>query len=376
MKIVYCIAGTYNSGGMERVLTDKANWLCDHGYDITIVTTDQKGREPFFALNDNIPCFDLKINYADNNGSSFINKLLHYPIKQCKHKRSLSKLLEKLKADIVVCMFNNDASFIYKIKDGSRKVLEIHFSKFKKLQYGRKGLWRWADKWRTKRDEKIVRHFDKFVVLTKEDASYWGSLPNITVIPNARTFETDEVSSLINKRVLAVGRLEYQKGFDTLIDIWNEVYKHTKEWRLDIVGNGSLHDNLQGKINKYKIGERTAINRDTEDIKKYYLNSSILVMTSHYEGLSMVLLEAQSFGLPIISFTCKCGPRDIITDGVDGYLIPENDNELFIQRLLDLMNDETQRKTMGKQAIASSMHFSKEKIMKRWTELFDSLSAK
>jgi UDP-N-acetylglucosamine:LPS N-acetylglucosamine transferase len=113
MKIVYCIAGTYNSGGMERVLTDKANWLCDHGYDITIVTTDQKGREPFFALNDNIPCFDLKINYADNNGSSFINKLLHYPIKQCKHKRSLSKLLEKLKADIVVCMFNNDASFIY-----------------------------------------------------------------------------------------------------------------------------------------------------------------------------------------------------------------------------------------------------------------------
>jgi glycosyltransferase involved in cell wall biosynthesis len=99
-------------------------------------------------------------------------------------------------------------------------------------------------------------------------------------------------------------------------------------------------------------------------------------MTSHYEGLSMVLLEAQSFGLPIISFTCKCGPRDIITDGVDGYLIPENDNELFIQRLLDLMNDETQRKTMGKQAIASSMHFSKEKIMKRWTELFDSLSAK
>jgi hypothetical protein len=196
MKIVYCIAGTYNSGGMERVLTDKANWLCDHGYDIAIVTTDQKGRQPFFALNDNIPCFDLKINYADNNGSSFINKLLHYPIKQCKHKRSLSKLLEKLKADIVVCMFNNDASFIYKIKDGSRKVLEIHFSKFKKLQYGRKGLWRWADKWRTKRDEKIVRHFDKFVVLTKEDASYWGSLPNITVIPNARTFETDEVCIL------------------------------------------------------------------------------------------------------------------------------------------------------------------------------------
>lgn len=376
MKIVYCIAGTYNAGGMERVMTNKANWLSEHGYDVAIITTDQKGREPFFQLDGVIKCIDLDINYADNNGKSFINKLIHYPIKQYRHKKRLTKLLMKLQADIVVCMFNNDASFMYKIKDGSRKVLEIHFSKFKKLQYGREGLWKWADEWRTKRENKIVRHFDKFVVLTKEDASYWGNLPNITVISNARTFERNETASLENKRILAVGRLEYQKGFDTLIDIWGEVCKQTEEWRLDIVGDGVLRDALQNKINEYGIENRTAIVKSTNNIKEFYLESSIVAMTSRYEGLPMILLEAQAFGLPIVSFACKCGPRDIIADGWDGYLISEGNNERFIQKLMELMKDETQRKTMGKHAITSSMRFSREKIMNEWTNLFDYLVAK
>jgi glycosyltransferase involved in cell wall biosynthesis len=376
MKIVYCIAGTYNSGGMERVLASKANWLSEHENEVSIVTTDQRGRAPFFVLNKNIRCFDLGINYSENNGCSFFNKLFHYPIKQYKHKRRLSKLLKKLKADIVVCMFNNDASFIYKIKDGSRKVLEIHFSKFKKLQYRRKGLWKLADEWRTKRDEKIVRRFDKFVVLTKEDKSYWGELPNIKVISNARTFETDEIAELNNKQILAVGRLEYQKGFDILIDIWYEVCMRTKEWHLDIVGDGVLRKTLLRKINEYGIEARTSIVKSTDNIKSYYLNSSIVVMTSHYEGLPMILLEAQAFGLPIVSFACKCGPRDIISNGVDGYLIPENNNNKFAQKLMFLMSNSMKRKEMGKQAIISSERFSQEKIMNEWVSLFNSLLEK
>jgi glycosyltransferase involved in cell wall biosynthesis len=376
MKIVYCIAGTYNSGGMERVLSDKANWLSNHGYDVVIVTTDQKGRRPFFTLDNSISCFDLGINYAENNGKSFFNKLIHYPIKQFKHKKRLTKLLKSLHSDVVVCMFNNDASFVYKINDGSRKVLEIHFSKFKKLQYGRKGLWKLVDEWRTKRDEKIVKCYDKFVVLTREDNLYWGLLPNIKVIPNARTFETEEIATLENKQILAVGRLVEQKGFDRLIDIWYEVCMRTKGWRLDIVGDGALRKILQRKINEYGIEARTSIVRSTDDIKSYYLNSSIVVMTSRYEGLPMVLLEAQAFGLPIVSFECKCGPQDIITDSVDGFLIPENDNKLFTQKLVGLMNDDILLKSMGRQAIVSSERFSRDAIMKEWTNLFDALSTK
>ena len=374
MKIVYCIAGTYNSGGMERVLASKANWLSEHGYEVSIVTTDQKGRKPFFSLNEEIKTYDLGINYADNNGRSFGNKLVHYPVKQWKHKSKLSHLLKKLRADMVVCMFNNDASFICNIKDGSRKILEIHFSKFKKLQYGRKGLWKLADEWRTKQEEKTVRRFDKFVVLTEEDKSYWGNVPNIIVIPNARTFETEDMAALDNKIVLAVGRLEYQKGFDRLIEIWKKVCSYTNCWNLVIVGDGSMREMLQKQIDELGISDRTIIVRGTNDIKNYYMNVSIVVMTSRYEGLPMALLEAQTFGLPIVSYACKCGPKDIVSDGVDGFIVPENAEARFVYRMVELMNKDELRKKMGGEAKKSSEHFSQNNIMQKWTNLFESMT--
>src|SRR5574344_1117230 len=188
MKILYCIAGTYNSGGMERVLANKANYLSAHGYEIYIVTTDQQNRPSFFDLDKRITCLDLGINYASNNGRSFWLKLLQYPYKQLLHRFSLSKTLQTIRPDITISMFCNDVSFLPRIKDGSKKILEIHFSKFKKLQYGRKGLWRLADEWRTECEDWQVKRYDRFVVLTEEDKSYWGELDNIQVIPNARSF--------------------------------------------------------------------------------------------------------------------------------------------------------------------------------------------
>ena len=93
MRIVYCIAGTYNSGGMERVLANKANYLVSHGYEVFIITTDQRGKQPFFSLDERIRCYDLGINYEENNGKSLLNKIIHYPFKQWKHRKRLSELL-------------------------------------------------------------------------------------------------------------------------------------------------------------------------------------------------------------------------------------------------------------------------------------------
>ena len=124
---------------MERVLANKANYLTELGYDITIITTDQRERSPYFQLDPRIKNVDLGINYTDNNNKGLLQKLLSYPRKQKMHRQKLQNILIELKADIVISMFDNDASFMYKIKDGSRKILEIHFSRFKRLQYGRKG---------------------------------------------------------------------------------------------------------------------------------------------------------------------------------------------------------------------------------------------
>lgn len=371
MKIVYSIAGTYNSGGMERVLANKANWLVRKGYEISILTTDQKGRSSFFEFDPRIRFYDLGINYEENNGKSFLNKLLHYPFKQWKHKKALKKLLPELKADVVVSMFCNDVSILPKVKDGSRKVLEIHFSRFKRQQYGRKGIWKIADEIRSINDLRVVSRFDRFVVLTEEDREYWGDLDNIQVIPNARTFVLDRPAELTEKRVIAVGRYCYQKGLDRLIDAWNIVCRSVDDWKLHLVGDGEDRAVLQTQIDRLGLSDKIILGRAETDMKSVYANASILVLSSRYEGLAMVLLEAQAAGLPIVSFECKCGPRDVITDGGDGYLVEDGNVGLLAEKLLELINNEELRRRMGAEAYRNSMRFSEERVMAQWVELFN-----
>ena len=149
MHILYNIAGLYRPAGMERVLTDKANWLVSHGYQVTILTTEQQGRPVAFPLDDRIVTRDLGIGYEDNNGKSLVDKLIHYPAKQLKHRKALKKALRELRPDITVSMFCNEVNLIHRMKDGSVKVLEVHFLRFKRLQYARRGLWALADRWRS-----------------------------------------------------------------------------------------------------------------------------------------------------------------------------------------------------------------------------------
>lgn len=373
MKIAYCIAGTCHSGGMERVLANKANYLVKHGYEVMVVTTDQRGEAPFFHLDERIECYDLDINYEENNGRSFLNKLIHYPGKQWRHRKRLSALLKMERPDITISMFCNDVSFMPDIRDGSKKMLEIHFSKYKRMQYGRKGLWKLADRWFSRQDEKWVRRFDKFVVLTEEDSRYWGNLSNITVIPNARTFTPSGVADMENRKVIAVGRYTYQKGFDRLVEAWNLVAPDFPDWELEIVGDGEDREMLKTMIDRYGLGGSVHLVSANNEIEKYYIGSSVYVMTSRYEGLPMVLLEAQAFGLPIVSFRCKCGPSDLIEDGENGYLVDEGDIKGFVFKLKKVMSDVELRRKMSQNALTSSDKFSEERVMQYWIELFESL---
>lgn len=373
MKILYCIAGTCHSGGMERVLANKANYLSAHGYEVVIATTDQQNRPPFFELDERIRCVDLGINYEENNGKSFLNKLLHYPRKQYLHRKRLEKVLRQERPDVTVSMFCNDAGFIPRIKDGSAKVLEIHFSKFKRLQYGRKGLWRLADIWRSKQDERTVSQFDRFVVLTEEDKRYWGDLANMTVIPNALTFQTSQVAGLDNKKVVAIGRYTHQKGFERLVYAWQELAPRFPDWQLDIVGDGEEREALQRLICECGLERQISLVRPTKDVERVYRDASLFVLSSRYEGLPMVLLEAQAFGLPIVAFRCKCGPEDVVSDGETGFLVDEGDIAALADRMALLMDDESMRKRMGQKAKEASLRYDEDVIMAQWMNLFKSL---
>lgn len=373
MKILYCIAGTYNSGGMERVLANKANYLVRHGYEVVIATTDQRDQASFFALDPAIRCIDLGINYEENNGKSILNKLLKYPFKQLRHRKRLSRLLALERPDITISMYCNEAALLPKMKDGSKKVLEIHFSKFKRMQYGRKGLWRVVDWWRSRMDERLVRRYDKFVVLTKEDKGYWGDLPNIEVIPNARSFNTAQCADLTAKQVLAIGRYSHQKGFERLIEAWEPIAQKWPDWHLEIIGNGEERIGLQRQIDNLGLSPYIQLKEHTNRIETSYLNSSILALSSRYEGLPMVLIEAQTFGLPIVAFACKCGPKDVIEQGKTGILVREGDIVGLSQALESLISDENLRIQMGREAKCASERYDENNIMRRWITLFNQL---
>lgn len=376
MIIVYLIAGTYRAAGMERVLADKANWLAAHGHKVHILTTDQRGLPSAFEMDPSIKCQDLGINYEENNEGSFLSKVLKYPGKQLRHRCRLSKALKEIRADIVVSMFCNDVGFLPKIKDGSRKVLEVHFSRFKRLQYGRKGLWAVADKWRSRTDLKHVRAYDRFVVLTEEDKGYWGDLPNIVVIPNSVSLKADGPAHLTGKTVIAVGRYSYQKAFDRLIDAWKIVQDSLgpgSGWRLCLVGDGETRSALEAQITRLGLQDSTILGKVEKDMASVYHNASILALSSRYEGLPMVLLEAQSFGVPCVSFDCKCGPKDVIHNGENGLLVPEGDVPALAEALLKLIRNPEELKKMGGAAYIDATRWQPELIMQQWINLFESV---
>ena len=380
MKLIYCHCSLHNPGGMERVLLNKVVWLKAHtDWEIVVVTTDQKGRPTFYPFPKDVRMIDLGINYSDDNIKSPVEKIAGYLRKRRKHRKALTALLQKEKADIVVSLYPSESSFIPSIKDGSKKVLELHFNKLFRLQYNRKGLLGLIDRWRTKQDEMLVRKFDKFVVLTQEDKELWGNLHNIEVIPNAALFPNIKKQSDVSKhRVIAVGRLDYQKGFDRLIQAW-EIVQNTKkysDWQLDIFGQGEWHDMLQQMIVEKNLLQTAYLNRPTNVIWDEYSRSSVLVMSSNYEGFGMVLVEAMACSVPVVAFACQCGPKDIIQDGVNGLLVKDGDIEGLANAMMRLMENEEERKAMGCNARRVTETYSEASVMKRWMELFNSLTGK
>jgi glycosyltransferase involved in cell wall biosynthesis len=208
--------------------------------------------------------------------------------------------------------------------------------------------------------------------LTQEEKSFWKNQRNISVIPNPMSFFPEESSELINKKAIAAGRLAYEKGFDLLIEAWKAVAVRHPDWELNIYGSGDQKEQLLRQIEKNRLEKVIKIHDPVNNIQERYLESSMFILSSRYlEALPMVLLEAMSCGLPLVAFDAPCGPKDIITDGANGFLVETGNIEKLAGKINFLIESEEARKNMGKEAKSGSLDFREDRIMEQWIHLLE-----
>ena len=375
LKIVYLTPALYMAGGVERVLTLKANYFAEHfGYDITIILTDGDGKPLFYPLSDKVKVLNLNIGFEELWTCSFVKKIFVYLNKQRLYKKKVEAELMRIRPDITVSLLRREINFISSIKDGSRKIGELHVNRanYRNFEAGDANFIKnlFARFWMRSLVAKLKR-LDRFVVLTNEDKQAWPELSNVIAIPDPLSFVPTQKSELTQKRVIAVGRYVYQKGFDLLLQAWARVEMLHPDWQLAIFGDGDRTPYQQQAALLGLSPQRCQLNGPTSNIQQEYANSSLFVFSSRFEGFGMVLVEAMACGLPVISFACPCGPKDIVKHGEDGLLVENGNVEALAVALSQLMSNEALRRSMSVAAQGNVQRFGMQQIAERWRAVFE-----
>lgn len=374
MKIVYYTDQTYLHGGIERVLANKVNYLANQpGFDIHIVTSEQRGKVSCYPMDKRVTYHDLGINYDRKKSYFHPNNFKKAP----KHFFALKKKLKEIQPDVVVvCNFAFDFYFIPYILPKIKKIKEFHSSRYyHTLQ--RKQTKSFVKKLVYKINDFIESKYDYLAILTKDEQQYYAS-DNTVVIPNGLTSYPDQVAELKNNVAVSAGRIAPVKQFDVLIKTWALVKDKRPDWQVQIYGKGEKKDidGLQKLITDLGVEEQVKLCGETNDLQSKMLDASLYVMSSQTECFPMVLLEAMSCGLPVVSFDCPHGPSNIVLDGEDGILTPSYDEQQLADAILSLINDQERHKKMGKMARENIKRFQPDYVMDQWNAIFDNRKQK
>ena len=376
MKIVYCVNSIRYLGGIQRVTVVKANALAEiPGNEVYVVVTDNKAGPEIHKLSPKVHLIDLDINYYNRNQErSMLTNLIVGMAKGIPHKKALSRVLRQINPDVVISVGMSEKFMLTSMRNRSWKIIrEFHseknyrskhaYSLFKKIQGKLSDFYEfhYADK-----------KFDRIVVLTDEDKeTNWQGWDNVSVVPNPVSFKCDTPSSLTEKSVISMGRLEHVKNFSSLISAFKIVAKKHPDWILKIFGDGSLRESLQNQINENGLQNNVFLMGFSNDMESALRQSSIFAFSSLVEGFALVIVEAMECGVPAVSYQCPCGPKDIITDGNDGYLVPVNDEQMLAEKICDLIEDENLRRQMASEARLRAQYYHVESIAQRWMKLFE-----
>jgi glycosyltransferase involved in cell wall biosynthesis len=365
------------AGGVERVLTFKANYFADYlGYDITIVLTEGLGKQLFYPVSDKVKIVNLDINFEELWNCSFFKKVVVYLKKQRVFKKALTRELMLIRPDFTISLLRREINFLTSIKDGSKKIGELHINRnnYRNFEKENSNFFKslFSKIWMHNLVKKL-KHLDRLVVLTDYDKDTWVELNNVVTIPNPLSFASNEISLQTEKRVIVVGRYSHEKGYDYLLSAWSKVQKECPDWRLTIFGDGdcAIYNQMMSQLGIDR--ERCKLNGKTANIQSEYVRSSLAVCSSRFEGFGLSIIEAMACGLPVVSFDCPWGPRSIISNGNDGILVENGNVDELTKAMIILMKDKEKRLEMANCAVQNVKRFAMAKIAMLWVSLFDSL---
>ncbi len=357
MKLIYITNGINGAGGLERVLSVKASYFADqYGYDVTILVLNNAHQNPFYEFSSKIKFISI-----DVKGLSGYFKA---------YKKEIQKVISSIKPDVIsVCDDGLKGFFLPSIiKTNAKWIYERHVSKLTESRDTHGFLKKTFTKVKWGLMEIFAKKFNRFIVLTEGNKKEWPSLKNMEVISNPLSFYPEESSALDKKTVICVGKISYQKGQDLLLKAWEQVHSKYPDWQLHLYGKENLTvldtNHLTNNVHYF---------HPAKDIEQKYLQSSVYVMSSRFEGFGMVLIEAMACGLPCVSFDCDYGPSDIIEDNVDGFIIDKEDIRTMAEKIMILIEDSDLRKRFGRNAKSNVERYKPEAIAKQWDTLFKNL---
>ena len=372
MKLVYCLDSLSTLGGVQCVTITKANAFAQNPANrVWIISCFDDSKQSCIPISNRIGL--RRINYELS--WRFPWNLIQLPIKRVSLIKKLQKTLCQIEPDIVISTGGLDQWLVPFTKGNWSTIREYHVVKDVNERNNDSRLLRITHKLAEHfATFFILKRFDRIVVLTQEERrNHWLSYKNVCVIPNPVRFTQTRISRVENKSILACGRLCYQKNYSSLLRAFRLVVNKFPEWHLDILGEGDERSLLESEISRFSLQNNVSLRGNQEDVQKWMSEASIFVLSSRYEGLPLVLLEAMSCGLPVISYACPSGPKDIISDGIDGFLVSPGDEQMLGACICLLADDNDLRKKMSSAALKKAKQYSLETIITLWMTLFEQL---
>ena len=379
MNILYCIPHLYNAGGMERVLTQKVNWLAAHTpHTFTILTTETtpEGQpDIYFPLDERVQVAALHIDFDADYSKPLLSKFFSHMHRMRVYERALADYIRAHHIDLCISLCGKEIAFLHHMP--CRTIAELHFAKNQRqqlLEANHSGaFWTLLGRIRNRQLVRAVKPLERLIVLTEADKNDWNQAgcTNVTVIPNVCSLSGHRLTVKTREKiVLAVGRLHEQKGFDMLLAAWQTVEQHYPEWSLRIVGEGPKRTELEAQTAALGL-KHAVLAGQTNDMDAEYATASLFVLSSRYEGQPLALIEAMWNDLPCIAFDCPNGPAELLADG-RGWLVENGNIHALAQQIeYAITHKEEADKCATFAQVYVQYTYSEAAIMPQWLEIIN-----